>query len=71
MSRDTYFFTNKREKVCLAILERLIDTMISQEPGQLLTDIHCGQLVTKAVNMTDQMLLELKVRGEQIPKEVR
>lgn len=71
MSRDTHFLMSKREKVCLSILKKLIESTMTEDPGHLLPDIHCAELVRRAVNMTDQMLIELKVKGETIAKEGR
>jgi hypothetical protein len=69
--KETSFIMTKREKVCLTILKRLIEAHISDEPGVLMSDIFCAQLVSKSVNMTDQMLLELKIKGENIAKGIR
>lgn len=64
---DTGFIMTKREKVCLEILKKMIEARGFSEvdAAREMRPIKWSELVSRSVDMTNQMLMELKMKGGQ------
>ena len=69
MSKDSTYFMTKREKICMEILRDLIRAntpYIRKQTGTFNTGYF--DLVKLSVDMTDELLIRLKIESEKMKK---